>query len=165
MSSCASEGTGLIARIVRPFLDAQLSTLLIVTFLALGVEHVYSLARRGRAIVTVRFEVGENREMALTRLHEQIGMHEDRVPAIVDRWMVKPVGVEDVLVLALTLHSDQHSDAELQRFAEEMLARLAPQENLSKTTIIGGRRREIRVELDPARMVSRGVTPLMVAEL
>jgi multidrug efflux pump subunit AcrB len=128
-----------------------------------GVEHVYSVARRGQAVVTVRFVVGEHRETALTRLHEQIRMHVDQVPAIVDNWVVKPVGVEDVPVLAVTLHSDRHSDDELQRFAEEVLARMASQETLSRTTIIGGRPREVRVELDPARLASRGVTPLQVA--
>jgi multidrug efflux pump subunit AcrB len=128
-----------------------------------GVEHIYSTASRGRALVTVRFEVGQHRETALTRLHEQIRRNVDRVPAIVDRWLVKPVGVEDVPVLALTLHSDRYSGAALRRIAEELRARLATQGTLSKATIIGGRPREVRVELDPALVAGRQVTPLQIA--
>ena len=127
-----------------------------------GVEHVYSVARRGRAMITVRFKVGEDREDALTRLQTQIRMHVDEVPQIVDRWIVKPVGIDDVPVLALTLYSERRSGPTLRRFAEEIMARMASQETLSRTSIVGGRRREVRVELDPTRLASRGLDPVAV---
>ena len=36
-----------------------------------GVEHVYTMAGDGYAMVTVRFEVGEDQERSVTRVHAQ----------------------------------------------------------------------------------------------
>jgi len=68
-----------------------------------GVEYVYSTSRRDQAVVTVRFFVGQDLEDALVRLHNQIIMHQDQVPSMVQDWIVKPVSIDDVPILNLTL--------------------------------------------------------------
>ncbi|MBS0014001.1 MAG: efflux RND transporter permease subunit [Desulfobacterales bacterium] len=117
-----------------------------------GVEYVYSISRRGMAIVTVRFYVGEDPVESLVKLHDQISMHSDRVPPIVKGWTIKPVKIDDVPMVNLCLHSDRYDDHELRRIGEEVLWRLSKLENISRTDIVGGRQREIRVELLPGRM-------------
>ncbi len=117
-----------------------------------GVEYVYSTSLREKAVVTVRFFVGEDREDAIVRLHNKIQMSLDRVPPIVTGWLVKPVEIDDVPILTLSLYSERYSDYELERVGEELAARLSRLENISRSTIYGGRKREIRVELDPLRM-------------
>jgi len=123
-----------------------------------GVEYVYSMSTREKAIVTVRFFVGEDRENSLVKLNNKIQMNLDRVPPIVTNWLVKPIEIDDVPILNLTLYSDQYSDHELQRVGEELIARLSRLENISRSSIYGGRKREIRVELDPLRMKGFGVS-------
>ncbi|MCF6246291.1 MAG: efflux RND transporter permease subunit [Desulfobacula sp.] len=117
-----------------------------------GVEYVYSMSTREKAIVTVRFFVGEDREDSIVKLHNKIQMSLDRVPPIVTKWLVKPVEIDDVPILTLTLYSDTYSDHELERVGEELMTRLSRLENISRSTIFGGRKREIRVELDPLQM-------------
>lgn len=117
-----------------------------------GVEYVYSVSYMERAIVTVRFYVGEERENSLIKLHNKLQMNLDRVPRIVTDWLIKPVEIDDVPILTLALYSDRYSDYELGRVGEEMVARLSGLENISRSEIYGGRKREIRVELDPSRM-------------
>ncbi len=117
-----------------------------------GVEYVYSTSTREKAMVTVRFFVGEDRENSILKLHNKIQMNLDRVPPIVTSWLIKPIEIDDVPILNLTLYSDRYSDHELERVGEEMVARLSGLENISRSTIYGGRKREIRVELDPLRM-------------
>ena len=117
-----------------------------------GVEYVYSVSYMERAIVTVRFYVGEERENSLIKLHNKLQMNLDRVPRIVTGWLIKPVEIDDVPILTLALYSDRYSDYELGRVGEEMVARLSGLENISRSEIYGGRKREIRVELDPSRM-------------
>ncbi len=117
-----------------------------------GVEYVYSVSYMERAIVTVRFHVGEERENSLIKLHNKLQMNLDRVPRIVTDWLIKPVEIDDVPILTLALYSDRYSDHELSRVGEEMVARLSGLENISRSEIYGGRKREIRVELDPSRM-------------
>ncbi|MDM8517209.1 efflux RND transporter permease subunit [Desulfobacterales bacterium HSG16] len=123
-----------------------------------GVEYVYSMSRRNMAIVTVRFFVGEDREKSLIKLRNKISMNQDRVPAIVKNWVVKPVEIDDVPIVTLALYSARYHDHELRRIGEEILARLSEVRNISRTDITGGRKREIRVELLPERMAGFGVS-------
>jgi len=123
-----------------------------------GVEYVYSMSTKEKAVVTVRFFVGEERENSILKLHNKITMNLDRVPPIVTNWLIKPIEIDDVPILNLTLYSDKYSDHELKRVGEEMVARLSKLENISKSSIYGGRKREIRVELDPLRMKGFGVS-------
>jgi multidrug efflux pump subunit AcrB len=128
-----------------------------------GVEHVYSISRRDGAVVTVRFFVGEDRERALIRLQSRIDAHRDRAPPGVTGWVVRPVEIDDVPIVTLTLWSPVAGDAEFRRVAEELAARLEPTPDLSRTEIVGGRAREVRVELDPEALVAHGLSPLEVA--
>jgi len=127
-----------------------------------GVEYVYSTSRRGMAVVTVRFYVGEDRERSLVKLHNKITMNSDRVPPLVRGWVVKPVEIDDVPIVNLTLYSERYDDHELRRIGEEILARLSEVEDISRSSIVGGRKREVRVELIPERMAGFGISKLEV---
>ena len=122
-----------------------------------GVEYVYSTTRDESAVVTVRFFVGEDREDSLLKLHNKIQMNLDRVPAIVNNWLIKPVEIDDVPIVSVTLYSDKYSDYELRRTAEELRARISGMEDISRSYIAGGRKREIKVNIDPQRMEGFGV--------
>jgi len=125
-----------------------------------GVEHVYSVSRRGSAMATVRFYVGQDREESLVKLMSGIQMNLDLVPSIVSGWLVKPVEIDDVPILTAALYSDRHGPHELRRMAEELSARLASLRNLSRVTVHGGQPREVRVELSAERLSGYHVTAL-----
>lgn len=127
-----------------------------------GVEHVYSQSRRGQAVVTVRFFVGQDRERSLVKLYNKIAMNVDTVPPLVKGWVVKPVEIDDVPIVSLTLHSKRYSDYELRRMAEEMLFYLSQVPDISRTAIVGGRPRQVRVELLPQALAAHGLTLLAV---
>ncbi len=129
-----------------------------------GVEYVYSMSDRDMAMVTVRFFVGQDREESLVKLHNTISMNIDQVPGIVKGWVIKPVEIDDVPIVNLTLYSQKYDDYQLRRVGEEMLARLAAVEDISKTTIVGGRGREIRVEVAPEKMAARHISILEVQQ-
>jgi multidrug efflux pump subunit AcrB len=129
-----------------------------------GVEYVYSISRRDMAIVTVRFFVGEDRERSLVKLHNRITMHMDQVPPLVRGWVIKPLEIDDVPIVNLTLFSERYSDHDLRRIGEEVLSRLSEVEDMSGTQILGGRRREVRIELNPDRMLGLGVSKLEVQQ-
>jgi len=127
-----------------------------------GVEYVYSMSREDMAIVTVRFYVGEDRENSLVKLHNKITMNIDAAPPIVKGWVIKPVEIDDVPIVNISLYSDRYDDYELRRIGEEVLSRLSKVKNISRAEIVGGRKREIRVELLPERMSGLGVSLLEV---
>jgi multidrug efflux pump subunit AcrB len=128
-----------------------------------GVEHVYSVSRRDGAVVMTRFFVGEDRERALVRVQSRIDANRDKAPPGVTGWIVRPVDIDDVPIVSLTLWSATLDDAALRRVAEELAARLEPTPDLSRTEVIGGTRREVRVEIDPEGLAAHGVSPLEVA--
>ncbi len=130
-----------------------------------GVEHVYSISRPGFALVTVRFFVGEDRTASLVKIYNKIQSNVDAVPSGVTGWVVKPLEISDVPILNVTLYSATASDAELRRVGDEILTRLQEVPNTAVSTVVGGRRRQIRVLLDPQRLAAHGVAPLDVARV
>ncbi len=125
-----------------------------------GVEYVYSRSMPGQSIVTVRFYVGEDRERSLVRLFKWLDQNEDRIPAGVTGWVIKPIETDDVPIVTFTLTSARRDDYELRRIAEEVVERLKDVKNTGLSRIVGGRPREVLVRLDPERMAGYGVTPL-----
>jgi multidrug efflux pump subunit AcrB len=127
-----------------------------------GVEYVYSMSRPGEAIVTVRFYVGEHRENSLVKIHNKIQMNTDIVPPGVTGWVVKPIEIDDVPFVNVTLWSKTADDFTLRRVAEQVEITLQGVAETARTEVVGGRKRQLRIELNPELMASRQVTPLDV---
>lgn len=123
-----------------------------------GVEHVYSVSQRDRAMVTVRFYVGEDREDSLIKLRDRLQQNLDLIPSMIQSWIVKPVEIDDVPVVTLALYGDGYDEFELRRVGEEVQARLDQLRDVSRTQLVGGARREVAVEIDREAMHARGLT-------
>ncbi|NIR29923.1 MAG: efflux RND transporter permease subunit [Gammaproteobacteria bacterium] len=131
-----------------------------------GVEYVYSMSQPGRAVVTVRFHVGEDREDSLVKIYNKVNSNTDQVPAAVDSWVVKPVEIDDVPIVLAVLWSEDPvriGDHELRRLAEEVARKLQSVENTNRVEVTGGRPRRVRVELDVQALAARRTAPLDVA--
>ena len=122
-----------------------------------GVEYVYSMSMPHRSIVTVRYFVGEDRENSLVKLYNKVQSNVDQLPRQVAGWVVKPVEVDDVPLLGVTLWSDRLDDYALRRVAEELETWVQAVPNTGRTEIIGGRPRRVGVYVDPTRLEAQGV--------
>ncbi len=123
-----------------------------------GVEYIYSTSSPGASLVIVRFEVGTELEGALIRLNQKLQANFDRIPAGVGFPLIKPRTIDDVPVLAITLHSRSHDHLTLRRLAAQMDESIKSIKQVAETTIIGGTRRTVRVRFDPAALASRGLS-------
>jgi multidrug efflux pump subunit AcrB len=126
-----------------------------------GVEHVYSVTNNSQTVVTLRFHVGENRENALLNTYNKLHSNTDRIPDIVTKWRVQPIEVDDVPIIMLGLWSSDNTtidDYELRRLAEEVSTFLQAIDNTSEVNIVGGRSREIQVNVEPEQMTARTVS-------
>lgn len=128
-----------------------------------GVEKVYSMSSRGGALVTVRFFVGEDRERSITKVFTQLESNRHRVPPGVPGWQVRPVDIDDVPIVTVSLYSRELDDAALREVGLEVLQDLRTLPDIGESQVVGGRSRELRVVLDPARLASRGLDPLQVS--
>lgn len=127
-----------------------------------GVEYVYSMSRESQAIITVRYYVGEDRERSLVKLYKKLDENVDVVPVGVNGWVVKPVEIDDVPMVTLTLTGASADDMTLRRVAEEIAQRLAGVTDVSRAYVVGGRPRAVQVLLDPDEMAAHRISPLEV---
>lgn len=131
-----------------------------------GVEHVYSMSLPGRAVVTVRFFTGEDPAESLVEIYDKLESNRDLVPPDVASWVVKPVDIDDVPILIITFFSDRPDaidDHGLRRIAEEVEIELQAVAGTNRTSVVGGRPRAIRVELEPNALAARQTSALEVA--
>jgi len=127
-----------------------------------GVEYLYSTSRPGNAMIIVRYKVGTDIEAALVRLNQRLQANLDRIPPGVSPPLVKPRTIDDVPVLALTLHSATRDHLTLRRLAAQMDDAVKSIPQVAETQLIGGVTRAVRVQLDPAALADRGLTALSV---
>ncbi len=128
-----------------------------------GVRYVYSTSMPGRSLVVVRFYVGEDMEDSLVKLYNKLMSNYDLTPPGVSQPLVKPKSIYDVPVLTLTLWSERYDGFSLRRVATELAAALKKDEDVAAVTVTGGRRRQIRIDLQPARLRAYGLDPAYVA--
>ena len=126
------------------------------------VKHTYSISRPGMAILTVEFDVGVQRQPALVRLYDKVFSNQDWMPQGlgVGQPIIKPKGIDDVPVMALTLWTDdpQRGAAELAEVAHSLENELKRIPGTREVTTLGAPERALMVTLDPARLASHGLT-------
>jgi len=127
-----------------------------------GVEYVYSASRENEALVTVRFYVGEDREDSLVKVWNKLMSNQDRIPPVVANWTVKPVEIDDVPIVTLTLSSPEtaYDGAALRRLADEMKDKLARVDDTGKITVVGGEPRQVLVYPDTAKLAAHDMALL-----
>lgn len=116
-----------------------------------GVDHYWSTAVDSAAVVVVQFKVGENKEESLVKLADRIVGGRAELPADMLGPWVKSADVDDVPILAVSLVSEKYGDEGLRRIAWDVLDRLMGLEDISTVDVIGGRDRELIVEIDPGK--------------
>ena len=125
-----------------------------------GIEHTYSVARPGLAVLTVQFKVGVPRTEALVRLYDVLNANQDWLPRDLGTLapIVKPKGIDDVPVLAVTLWSrDALAANDLERVARTLEFELKSVPGTREVQTTGGPGRAVHVWLDPVRLRERGV--------
>ncbi len=129
-----------------------------------GVEHVFSVSRPGMAVMTVQFKVGVPEQTALVRLYDTVHSHQDWLsPELgVGAPVVKPKGIDDVPIVALTLWSKAEgaSSFDLQQVARAAESEFKRIDGVREVNTIGGPGRAIRVQMDADRMAAHGVSAL-----
>jgi len=126
-----------------------------------GVEHIYSVSRPGMSVLTVRYEVGQDNTQAILRLYNKIFSNQDWLPtsATVGPVIVKPKGIDDVPIVALTLWTEDPKKAgyDLQQVAHAIEAELKRVPGTRDIYTLGGPERVVHVLLDPQRMAGYGI--------
>jgi multidrug efflux pump subunit AcrB len=127
-----------------------------------GVEYVYSTSAAAQSMVVVRFMVGQAEEAALVRLNQKLAANADRIPPGVIGPIVKPRSIDDVPIMAVTVWSERYDDDQMRALAAQLRDAIAEVTDVSEVTLIGGRPRQLRVDVDPSRLAAYGLDPLAI---
>jgi multidrug efflux pump subunit AcrB len=127
-----------------------------------GVRHVYSVSRPGMAVVTVEYQVGVARQPALVRLYNQVYSNRDWLPPGVGAGppLVKPKGIDDVPVMAVTLWTDdpQRGATQLAEVAHTLETEFKRVPGTRDVSTIGAPDRVVAVTLDAAKLAAQGLS-------
>ncbi|MFV2055303.1 MAG: efflux RND transporter permease subunit [Thiohalomonadales bacterium] len=127
-----------------------------------GIKHTYSVSHSGMSIITVQFAVGEDRTQAIVRLYNKIFSNQDWLPSGIGvaKPIIKPMGIDDVPIVSLTLWSDDVNTGtlDLQSVAHSLEVDLKRIEGTRDIYTIGAVDRVVRVLPDSVKMAGYGVT-------
>ncbi len=130
-----------------------------------GVEDVYSISRGSLAIVTVKFYVGQDKEASLVKLYDKVMSNMDMKPAGALDPIVKPIDVDDVPLVAITLYSDTLFPQALRKVGDDVLDYLRRIPGTANPQVIGGQKRQVNVALDPERLAAYRLSATQVARM
>ena len=126
-----------------------------------GIKHVYSSSLPGMAVLTVQYEVGEDRTDAIVRLYNKIFSNLDWLPQNlgVGQPIIKPKGIDDVPIVSVTLWSDRDEIGayELGQVAHAIESELKRVSGTRDIYTIGEPTRVVSVLLDPQSMAGHGI--------
>lgn len=123
-----------------------------------GVEYIYSTSTSGQTLLVVRFYVGENLENSIVRLNQKLATNFDRIPHTVHPPLIKPHTIDDVPIMALTLHGEDYDHFILRRVAAQIDDSIKNINEVAETKIIGGTKRELTISFDPLALAARNLT-------
>ena len=128
-----------------------------------GIEHVFSTSMPGMAVLTVQYEVGEDRTDAIVRLYSKILSNQDWLPGGTGAGspIVKPKGIDDVPIVTVTLWSDDddHGAFALGQIAHAIESELKRVPGTRDIYTIGAADQIVAVDLDPQALAARGLDP------
>jgi multidrug efflux pump subunit AcrB len=123
-----------------------------------GVDHTFGYATNDFGVVTVQFKVGQNQENSLVKLYNQLMQNMDRLPQGAMQPLVKPINVDDVPIMTLTLSSSTYDDFKLREVADRLLEQLRNVPGVSFTQVVGGSPHTVNVWLDAQRLDAAGLS-------
>jgi len=127
-----------------------------------GIEHVYSVSQPGMSILTVQYEVGQDRTQSIVRLYNKILSNQDWLPQNlgVGQPVIKPKGIDDVPIVTLTLWSEDDSKAayDLQHIAHSIEVELKRVPGTRDIYTVGSVDQVMRVRPDINRLAGYGIS-------
>lgn len=129
-----------------------------------GVEYVYSTAMPGQALMIVRFYVGSNTEDSLIKLYNKLYSNFDKIPPNVSKPLIKPRSINDVPILIFTLWGKNYSGYELRQMALQLKEAIDQTPNVSETSVVGGYKKQLTIELIPEKLAAYKLDPNILYE-
>src|SRR5216683_576954 len=128
-----------------------------------GIKDIESQTLNGISVQKIFFQPDVNLDLAIAQIVAGTNSVRGIMPAGIQAPIVVRYSASSVPVLQIGLSSDELNEQQLYDYGIYRLRqRLAPIHGVTLPTPAGGRYRQIMVDLDPAKLQAKGLTPLDV---
>ncbi|TVR38087.1 MAG: hypothetical protein EA392_11000 [Cryomorphaceae bacterium] len=128
-----------------------------------GIESISSISTDGRSTITVEFSLEIDMEAAANDVRDRVSGATRLLPPDVDPPIVQKADADAFPILSMTISSPNRSLLELSDIATNLFKeRLQTIPGVSFINIWGEKKYAMKLQLDPARLASYGLTPLDV---
>lgn len=124
-----------------------------------GVDRLESTSLEGRSRVALRFDWGKDLETAANDVRAAVDRVRDQLPDDAGSPVVFKFDLANFPIMNVALSADGMDEGRIRRFAEDVVRpRLERIVGVADVEVRGAREREIRIEIDPERLASLGLT-------
>jgi hydrophobe/amphiphile efflux-1 (HAE1) family protein len=124
-----------------------------------GIWHIMSAVSDGSSVTTIQFYIGTNVDRALNDVKDQISKIRTDLPRTINEPIISRIDIEGLPIMTYSASAPGKSVAELSWFIDDVVAReLLSIKGVGGVTRQGGVDREIRISLDPKKLLALGVT-------
>src|SRR5574343_625541 len=124
-----------------------------------GIKHIYTKVQDGTATVTVEFRLEKPTQEAVDEVRDALSRIRADLPGELRDPVIAKVNLAGSPILTYTVASSRMDDEALSWFVDNTVTkRLLAVRGVGAVARVGGVSREVRVELDPARLLGLGVT-------
>ncbi len=124
-----------------------------------GLKHITSTVTEGASLSVVEFRLEVNADRALNDVKDAIARIRSDLPRTIDEPIVSRLDVEGLPIVTYAARSPGMTPEQISWFVDDVVVRtLQNVKGVSAIERVGGVEREIRVELDPDRLLSLGIT-------
>src|ERR1700704_35903 len=128
-----------------------------------GIKNMEAQTLNGLSVQKIYFQPDVNLDLAIAQIVSATNAIRALMPTGIQPPIVVAFNASSVPILQLSLSSDNLSEQQLYDYGiYRVRQQLAPVPGVTLPTPAGGKYRQIMVDLDPAKLVSRGLTPLDV---
>jgi multidrug efflux pump subunit AcrB len=126
-----------------------------------GIKNMEAQTLNGLSIQKIYFQPDVNLDLAIAQIVSATNSIRALMPPGIQPPVVVQFNASSVPVLQLSLHSDSLNEQQLYDFGiYRVRQQLAPVAGVTLPTPAGGKYRQIMVDIDPDKLLSRGLTPL-----
>ncbi len=124
-----------------------------------GVKHITSAITEGSSVTTVEFRLEVNTDRAVNDVKDAVSKIRINLPRTIDEPVISRVEVAGLPILVYGVKAPAMTPAELSWLVEDKIARaLQGVKGVGGVERVGGVAREVRVVLQPDRLLSLGIT-------
>ncbi len=124
-----------------------------------GIKHIYTKVQDGTAIVTVEFRLEKPTQEAVDDVRDAVSRIRADLPGDLKDPVISKVNLSGAPILTYTVASSRMDDEALSWFVDNTVTKsILSVRGVGAVSRVGGATREIRVELDPARLLALRAT-------